>query len=192
MKGLMWVVRPALTASPSAAKSTRPPWPASSAPGGSTLARAAAKDLREASAPHGPEGPVYPGTCRKADPLACLDYSHGASIRFRVEDTVRITLDDLRLGPQEFNLETLCGDFVIRRRDGLWAYQLACAVDDALMGVTHVWRGEDLLTSTPRQIALLRALGLPCPQYGHLPLVLDEQGRRMCKTRRLVLAAPAP
>ena len=67
------------------------------------------------------------------------------------------------------------------RADGLWAYQLACAVDDALMGVTQVVRGEDLLSSTPRQILILRALGLPEPTYCHVPLVVDERGERMCK-----------
>ena len=139
------------------------------------------KDLREASAPHGPEGPVYTGICRAADPVAQAGHPAGAAERFRVDRAPDVVFTDLRLGPQKFNLEDLCGDFIVRRRDGLWAYQLACALDDALMGVTHVWRGEDLLISTPRQIALLRALGLPLPAYGHLPLVRDALGRRMCK-----------
>jgi glutamyl-tRNA synthetase len=105
----------------------------------------------------------------------------GAAVRFRIGSNPMVTFTDLRLGPQEFDLGALCGDFVIRRRDGLWAYQLACAVDDALMGVTHALRGEDLLTSTPRQIALMRALGWQPPQYAHVPLVLDETGKRMSK-----------
>jgi glutamyl-tRNA synthetase len=75
----------------------------------------------------------------------------------------------------------LTGDFVVRRRDGLWAYQLACAVDDALMGVTHVLRGEDLLTSTPRQVAIIRALGWGEPAYEHVRLVADADGGRMSK-----------
>lgn len=139
------------------------------------------KDLNVSSAPHGPEGPVYPGTCRGADPRTQLRNPAGASVRFRVDADPVIEFADEVLGPQSFDLRRLCGDFIIRRRDGLWAYHLACAVDDALMGVTHVRRGEDLLTSTPRQIALLRALGLPVPTYAHLPLVLDDAGNRMSK-----------
>jgi len=138
------------------------------------------KDLREASAPHGAE-PIYPGRCRARDAEAQRRHPAGAAVRFRVDRAPRIHFVDLRLGPQTCDLDAESGDFIIHRRDGLWAYQLACAVDDALMGVTHVWRGEDLLTSTPRQIALLRALELPVPEYGHLPLVRDEAGRRMCK-----------
>lgn len=147
--------------------------------------RCSRKDLREASAPHGPEGPIYPGTCRTGDGAVL----HGAetdetevSWRFRVHDECVTEFTDLVSGNQKWRLDRLCGDFVIRRRDGLWAYQLACAVDDALMGVTTVTRGEDLLTSTPRQIEILRALGLPVPRYRHIPLVADaETGGRMCK-----------
>jgi glutamyl-tRNA synthetase len=151
------------------------------------------KDLREASAPHDEpphatgaetnvsEGPIYPGTCRNADATVLRAHPSGAALRFRVDRDPIVEFNDLRLGPQRFDLRDLCGDFIIRRRDGLWAYQFACAVDDALMGVTHVWRGEDLLSSTPRQIAVLRALDLAIPQYGHLPLVIDESGARMCK-----------
>ncbi len=136
------------------------------------------KDLREASAPHGPEGPVYPGTCRNRD---AATRTGPASARFRVDAHPVVGFTDAAAGPQVFDLETLCGDFVIRRRDGLWAYQLACAVDDALMGVTRVVRGADLLTSTPRQIAILRALDLPVPEFTHVPLVADAEGRRMGK-----------
>ncbi|MCL5271255.1 MAG: tRNA glutamyl-Q(34) synthetase GluQRS [bacterium] len=142
-----------------------------------------------ASAPHRPDGIVYPGLCRNRP--AALQKAHpaGASVRFRVDGDPVIEFDDLCLGRRRYDLRSLCGDFIIRRRDGLWAYQLACAVDDALMGVTHVLRGEDLVTSTPRQIALMRALAAATgrgglsdvPTYGHLPLVLDETGRRMCK-----------
>jgi glutamyl-tRNA synthetase len=139
------------------------------------------KDLHEASAPHGPEGPVYPGTCRSADPAALRAHPAGAAVRFRLGGDATVAFTDLRLGPQDFDLAALCGDFVIRRRDGLWAYQLACAVDDALMGVTHVLRGEDLLASTPRQIAVMRAMGWEPPQYAHVPLVMDAAGRRMSK-----------
>lgn len=148
------------------------------------------KDLREASAPHGPEGPTYPGFCRDKPEAEQLAHPAGAAVRLRLEDApdasapgapAKIEFEDETLGLRRFDLTALCGDFIIRRRDGLWAYQLACAVDDALMGVTHVLRGEDLLDSTPRQIALLRALGLPVPAYRHVPLLADETGRRMSK-----------
>jgi len=143
------------------------------------------KELRTiASAPHGMDGPVYPGTCRPAPastPASPALNTSETSIRFRVDSKPLVEFHDLELGPQSFNLESDSGDFVVRRRDGLWAYQLACAVDDAMMGVTHVVRGADLLYSTPRQIALLRALGLPVPQYRHVPLVQDESGHRMSK-----------
>ncbi len=143
------------------------------------------KDLREASAPHGepvgPDGPVYPGTCRDTDPAEQARHPAGAAVRFRIDQTPSIIFTDMFLDAQRFDLQNLSGDFIIRRRAGLWAYQLACAVDDALMGVTHALRGEDLLSSTPRQIVLIRALGWREPTYGHLPLVLDGQGERMCK-----------
>jgi glutamyl-tRNA synthetase len=143
------------------------------------------KDLREASAPHAAEASAYPGTCRDRPRHEQARHPGGAAHRFRPQRDEsghrRIGFDDRRLGPQSFDLDRLCGDFIVRRRDGLWAYQLACALDDALMGVTHVLRGEDLLDSTPRQIALLRALGLPVPAYEHIPLVADAGGRRMSK-----------
>lgn len=146
------------------------------------------KDLREASAPHGPEGPAYPGFCRDKPASEQLAHPAGAAVRLRLRDRTDvpgvapiIDFEDEALGPQRFDLAALSGDFVIRRRDSLWAYQLACAVDDALMGVTHVLRGEDLLESTPRQIAILRALGLPVPVYRHVPLLADETGRRLSK-----------
>jgi glutamyl-tRNA synthetase len=83
------------------------------------------------------------------------------------------------------------GDFVVRRRDGLFAYQLAVVVDDALMGVTDVLRGADLLDSTPRQLALFDALGHPAPRYWHVPLVVDESGERMAKRDAAHLVTPA-
>jgi glutamyl-tRNA synthetase len=142
------------------------------------------RDLREASAPHelhGPEGPPYAGACRGKDPATQRMHPNGAAVRFRVDAEPIVEFEDEALGPQRFDLRALCGDFVIRRRDGLWAYQLACAVDDGLMGVTRVVRGADLLASTPRQVALLRALGLPVPVYRHIPLVADAAGERMAK-----------
>jgi len=156
----------------------------------SYLCTCSRKDLREASAPHGPEGPAYPGFCREKPAAEQLAHPAGAAVRLRLRDGADapglgadslIEFTDEALGAQRFDLSTISGDFVIRRRDGLWAYQLACAVDDALMGVTHVLRGEDLLDSTPRQVAILRALGLPVPVYRHVPLLADEAGRRLSK-----------
>ena len=79
------------------------------------------------------------------------------------------------------NLARDCGDFIVRRSDGLFGYQLAVVVDDALSGVTEVVRGRDILSSTPRQIYLQRLLGLPTPRYVHIPLMLDDAGRRLAK-----------
>lgn len=149
----------------------------------------------DSDGPDDSEGPVYPGTCRSSDPEAQRRHAAGAAVRFRidgpassdrrVDDNGRpmheIEFTDAEAGPQSFDLAALCGDFIIRRRDGLWAYQFACAVDDALMGVTHVVRGADLLSSTPRQIAIVRALGLAEPRYRHVPLVVDAAGARMSK-----------
>lgn len=92
-----------------------------------------------------------------------------------------ITWNDRRLGPQRQDVATAVGDFVLRRADGLWAYQLAVVVDDAAQGVTHVVRGEDLADNTPRQILLQRALGLPTPLYLHTPLVLAADGEKLSK-----------
>ncbi|MBI3736602.1 tRNA glutamyl-Q(34) synthetase GluQRS [Candidatus Sumerlaeota bacterium] len=142
------------------------------------------KDLREASAPHDAPGElaeaVYSGKCRSSDPALQRLHPAGAAVRFRV-GAPPVEFEDLILGPQCFDLGRLCGDFIIRRRDGLWAYQLACAVDDALMGVTRVVRGADLLSSAPRQLAVIRALELPEPRYGHVPLVAGDAGKRMAK-----------
>jgi glutamyl-tRNA synthetase len=143
--------------------------------------RCSRKDLRgAASAPHGPEGPMYPGTCRPENGNAPVE-GEEVAWRFRVDRDPVIEFTDAQLGAQKVDLRQASGDFVVRRRDGLWAYQLACAVDEGLMGVTRVVRGADLLASTPRQIAILRALGLAVPVYRHLPLMLDERGEKMSK-----------
>ncbi|WP_266182783.1 tRNA glutamyl-Q(34) synthetase GluQRS [Dyella humicola] len=103
--------------------------------------------------------------------------------RLRVPD-MDIGFDDALQGRQTHNLRSTAGDFVIRRVEGYYAYQLACVVDDAFQGITQVVRGNDLLDSTPRQIYLQRCLGLSTPTYLHLPLALDASGRKLSKTER--------
>ena len=139
--------------------------------------------LHAASAPHRADGtPVYGGTCRGLAPaeIAQKSKQRPPAWRLRVpEDT--IAFQDGHLGPYSEYLPRDCGDFVLRRGDGVFAYQLAVVVDDALMGVTQVVRGADLLQSTPRQLLLYRLLGLPAPQFYHLPLLLAADGRRLSK-----------
>jgi len=130
---------------------------------------------RAASAPLGAEA-VYPGTCRNGLPPGRA----ARAIRFRAPDQT-IAFDDLIAGRVEENVAERTGDFVVRRADGLFAYQLAVVIDDAEQGVTQIVRGADLLTSTPRQIALQRALGYPTPSYAHLPLVLAPDGSKLGK-----------
>lgn len=141
-------------------------------------------DLRAAlSAPHRGQGEVpYPGTCRsrKGGPSSWSGGELGASVRFRVPPHAIEFEDDL-LGPQSIDVSQDCGDFVIARRDGTIAYQLAVVIDDSRQGVTEVHRGSDLLGSTPRQWLLQNALGLPHPRWIHLPLVVDRDGRRLAK-----------
>lgn len=105
------------------------------------------------------------------------------AIRLRVADGARAAFEDAIQGRFEQDVAADVGDFVLRRADGPWAYQLAVVVDDAAQGITDVVRGADLLDSTPRQILLQRALGLPVPRYAHLPLVLDGDGRKLSKSQ---------
>lgn len=131
------------------------------------------KEIAEiASAPHGDEGPRYPGTCR----VGVTKSNRPPALRFRFDDPSP-PFDDLVCGAYPEG-ET-GGDFVLRRADGTWAYQLAVVVDDASTGITEVIRGADLLSSTPRQIALYRALGYTVPQFAHVGLVVDPEGRRL-------------
>ncbi len=117
---------------------------------------------------------IYPGTCR--------DGLHGKPARaWRLRAEGVWSWHDRRLGPQEQDVAQAVGDFVLRRADGLWAYQLAVVVDDAAHGITHVVRGEDLADNTPRQIALQQALGLATPAYLHTPLVLAADGHKLSK-----------
>jgi glutamyl-tRNA synthetase len=127
---------------------------------------------RTASAPHGELGPRYPGTCRRKPPRR----DRPASLRFHMERSPGFR--DRLYGEQP---ETEGDDFVVRRSDGQYAYQLAVVADDLAMGITEVVRGADLLSSTPRQLALYRALGAEPPSFLHVPLVLGAGGARLAK-----------
>ncbi|MFO1312180.1 MAG: tRNA glutamyl-Q(34) synthetase GluQRS [Burkholderiales bacterium] len=120
---------------------------------------------------------VYPGKCRDRalDPGAPR-----VALRVRVDDAIVEYVDALQ-GPQRQALASEAGDFIVRRSDGFFAYQLAVVVDDALQGVTSVVRGADLIASTPRQIFLQRALGLPTPEYLHVPVATDDAGEKLSK-----------
>ena len=139
-------------------------------------------DLHAASAPHRGEKAVYPGTCRDLTDTerACRAQKRTPAQRLRVSDE-GVSLVDSVQGPYSQNLARDCGDFLVRRSDGAFAYQLAVVVDDARMGVTEVVRGRDLLASTPRQIFLQQALGLATPEYFHTPLLVNGQGVRLSK-----------
>ncbi len=139
--------------------------------------------LHAASAPHRSDGHVvYAGTCRGLSDaeVARRSLTRAPAFRVRVPDE-EIAFTDGHLGRYAENLARDCGDFYLRRADGVFAYQLAVVVDDALMGVTEVVRGSDLLSSTPRQLWLYRELGLTAPQFYHLPLLLAPDGRRLSK-----------
>lgn len=128
----------------------------------------------------GVDGLVYPGSCRGQGATAA------GALRLRLSARRVIFQDDL-LGRIACDVSRECGDFVLKRADGVFSYQLAVVVDDAEQGITHVVRGADLLTSTPRQIILQQMLGYPTPAYLHLPVVLDAQGFKLSKQ---TLAAP--
>lgn len=138
-------------------------------------------EIMATQAPHQSDGRiVYGGRCRPAVlPAFGADFD-GASTRICVPDSI-ISFDDGLYGPQHFNLAREVGDFILRRADGAWAYQLAVVVDDALMGVTEVVRGSDLLLSAAQQIYLYRLLGLEPPRFAHVPLLCNAEGRRLSK-----------
>jgi glutamyl-Q tRNA(Asp) synthetase len=162
------------------------------------------------SALHGIDGQIYPGTCRNGIPAG----REGRAWRVRTEDPIpasvaaegprgsgrvesksplplkareAVEFDDALQGRVAQHLEQEIGDFVVRRADGLFAYQLAVVVDDAFQNITHVVRGADLLASTPRQIHLQRLLGLPTPRYMHVPIAVNAAGEKLSKQTR---AAP--
>ena len=139
-----------------------------------------------ASAPHRSDGVVlYSGRCRHLTPAERETLSAQRAPAWRVqvpEETV--SFRDQIQGDYAQNLAAECGDFILRRSDGVYAYQLAVVVDDAFQGVTQVVRGSDLLDSAPRQLWLQSKLGLPHPEYGHVPLLLSPDGRRLAKRDR--------
>ena len=141
------------------------------------------KDIESAQIVARHRAAVYPGTCREG-----LKGKPARAWRLNVQAVQKALglpavthWHDRRLGPQQQNVAEEVGDFVLRRADGLWAYQLAVVVDDAEQGVTDVVRGQDLADNTARQMVLQRALGLPTPQYLHTPLVLGADGDKLSK-----------
>ena len=142
-------------------------------------------ELHAASAPHREDGQViYPGTCRRLSPEEAAERARRTgrppALRLRVPEE-EIAFTDGHMGTYGEFLPRDCGDFLLRRSDGMFAYQLAVVVDDGAMGVTEVVRGADLLASTPRQLLLYRLLGLRPPAFYHFPLLLDGEGRRLSK-----------
>ena len=142
-------------------------------------------DLHAASAPHRGEKPVYPGTCRHLSDgeRAVRAQQRMPAQRLIVPDREVAFVDQVQ-GSYAQNLAADCGDFLVQRSDGAFAYQLAVVVDDAAQGVTSVVRGVDLLCSTPQQLYLQELLGLPHPAYAHIPLLVAERDRRLSKRDR--------
>ena len=143
-------------------------------------------DILATQAPHESDGRVvYKGTCRNLK-TAGMPYPPKAAIRMRVPEEGEgiVSFVDGHYGEQTVDLTTQCGDFIVRRKDGAWAYQLAVVVDDALMGITEVVRGRDLLLSSPQQIYLAKELGFAPPRFTHLPLLCNTEGQRLSKRDR--------
>lgn len=140
-----------------------------------------AEIARIASAPHpGDEGPIYPGTCRPHG-MRSRSFKRPPSIRLRVEEGATRTIVDALQGEFSQDISQAVGDFVLRRGDGVYAYQLAVVVDDLAMGITEVVRGVDLLGSAPRQALLAELLGGEPPRFAHVPLVVSASGERLAK-----------
>lgn len=140
--------------------------------------------LHSVNAPHMADGTyVYPGTCRHLTEEQRKTFDRAPAWRVTVPDKVW-TVQDLVQGRYTENLATDCGDFVVRRADGVYVYQLAVTVDDGEAGVTEVVRGRDLLSSAPRQMYLQELLGFPPPAYAHVPMLLAPDGRRLSKRDR--------
>ena len=138
-------------------------------------------DILATQAPHESDGRVvYKGTCRNLPPEA---RKGPAALRMKVPDEGRgiVTFTDGHYGTHTVDLTTQCGDFIVRRKDGAWAYQLAVVVDDSLMGINEVVRGRDLLLSSPQQIYLAQQLGFTPPRFTHLPLLCNTAGQRLSK-----------
>lgn len=133
-------------------------------------------DLLATQAPHESDGRVvYPGTCRQKPP------QDGPSATRLITPDETMTITDGHYGNYSVNLAHQVGDFIVRRRDGAWAYQLAVVIDDALMGITEVVRGRDLLLSSPQQLYIANLLDLPSPRFAHIPLLCNTAGQRLSK-----------
>ena len=140
--------------------------------------------LHGVNAPHLSDGTyVYPGTCRDLTPQQRASFDRKPAWRVRVPDQVW-QVEDWVQGHYELNLFDQCGDMVVRRADGVYVYQLAVTVDDGEAGVTEVVRGMDLLSSAPRQMYLQELFGFPHPSYGHVPMLIAPDGRRLSKRDR--------
>lgn len=148
-------------------------------------------DIMATQAPHESDGRVvYAGTCRpgKTERSEGFEVVRSEGIKVLRKPATRVIVPDEEIpfvdglyGQQSINLAKHCGDFIVRRSDGAWAYQLAVVLDDALMGITEVVRGCDLLQSVPQQVYLYRVLGLKAPQFTHIPLLVNEAGQRLSK-----------
>lgn len=145
-------------------------------------------EILSTQAPHESDGRiVYPGTCRPRPDGSLspeVDLSRPVRATRLIVPDETITFTDRLYGPQSVNLASHCGDFVLRRADGAWAYQLAVVADDAAMGVTEIVRGSDLLLSSAQQIYLYRLLGLEPPEFAHVPLLCNAEGQRLSKRDR--------
>jgi glutamyl-Q tRNA(Asp) synthetase len=142
------------------------------------------KEIADSSSQYGIEGMIYPGTCRHGN----HQENKPSAWRMRVNDNI-VSFNDRSLGHIQHILSKDTGDFVVKRADGLFAYQLAVVVDDANQGITDIVRGADLLNSTTRQIYLQQALDLTTPSYLHIPIVKNAQGEKLSKQ---TLAKPLP